>query len=176
MNKNERTRVTVNGNVYDDDDVLLGAVEVTLPNIEFLVQNVSGAGIQGNIDIPVIGQINAMSIGIKFTHPGHNAYRLAQPRLHNIVLRIAEQEEDVVSRALRLLGTRHHMGIYPKSFTTGTFAPASNANASGEYTVHYWQAYEKADGVESKFVDIDQLAEKFEIDGVDYLAEVRALT
>ena len=51
----------------------------------------------------------------------------------------------------------------------GTVAPAAPTNGSGEYSVRYWATY--IDG--AKVREIDPLNFICEVNGVDYLADVR---
>ena len=59
--------------------------------------------------------------------------------------------------------------VLPKKDGGGTLAPASAADASGEYAVRYWATY--VDG--QKIREIDPMNSICIINGVDYLADVR---
>ena len=62
------------------------------------------------------------------------------------------------------------MRVRPKKLAPGKVAVASPADASGEYAITYYAIYKN--GV--KKVEIDQLNFVYYVDGVDYLADVRA--
>ena len=70
----------------------------------------------------------------------------------------------------KAVAVKHVMVVVPKSLKGGTVSPAAPSNGSGEYAVRYWKTY--IDG--KKVREIDPLNFIFEVDGVDYLADVRA--
>ncbi|MBO7404521.1 MAG: phage major tail tube protein, partial [Clostridia bacterium] len=80
------------------------------------------------------------------------------------------QDEDTESGKLVVTSIKHVYVITGKSYTPGSFAPQSNANGSGEYAVRYWAIYENGE----KVAEFDPLNGKCLIDGVDYLAPVKA--
>lgn len=45
----------INFAVYEDGVEYVGMAGVTLPNLSAIVQTLSGAGIAGNVEVPVLG-------------------------------------------------------------------------------------------------------------------------
>lgn len=160
---------TINFAIYEDGKEFLGMAKVTLPDLTALTQSVSGAGIGGNMDAIIIGHYDAMTLGLNFRTTTEASISLAQPRRHNLDLRVAQQDYDTVGGALTVRKVKHVFVVVPKSTKGGTVAPASPTDGSGEYAVYYWAAY--IDG--KKKLEIDQANLICLIDGVDYLAEVR---
>ena len=64
---------------------------------------------------------------------------------------------------------KHVLVVNPKKFAPGKLAPASSAEASGEYPVTYYATY--IDG--KKVLEIDILNFIYYVNGVDYLEVVR---
>lgn len=64
---------------------------------------------------------------------------------------------------------KHVLVVNPKKFAPGKLAPASSAEASGEYPVTYYATY--IDG--KKVLEIDILNFIYYVNGVDYLEDVR---
>jgi hypothetical protein len=64
---------------------------------------------------------------------------------------------------------KHVLIVSPTKYNPGKLAPASSADASGEYAVTYYATY--IDGV--KELEIDVINFIFYVDGTDYLADVR---
>lgn len=163
------TNGVVSFNVYEDAVKLLGLAEVTLPNINYKTLNITGAGLSGDIEAVIAGVVDAMTMRIKFLSRTDQAISLAEPRIHDIDLRVAEQMEDTASGKLSAVGHKHMLRVIPKSLSGQTIAPASEASVDGEYAVRSWTEY--VDG--KKVTEIDPANIRCVINGVDYLADVR---
>lgn len=159
----------INFAVYEDSVEYVGMAGVTLPNLAAIVQTLSGAGIAGNVEVPVLGHYDVMSLTLNFRTTTEHSVRLSEPRRHNIDLRMAQQIEDTVAGEVKVQSIKHVLVVVPKTDTGGTVAPAAPTNGSGEYSVRYWATY--IDGV--KVREIDPLNFICEVNGVDYLADVR---
>lgn len=159
----------INFAVYEDSVEYIGMASVTLPNLAAIVQTLSGAGIAGNVEVPVLGHYDVMSLTLNFRTTTEHSVRLSEPRRHNIDLRMAQQIEDTVAGEVKVQSIKHVLVVVPKTDTGGTVAPAAPTNGSGEYSVRYWATY--IDG--AKVREIDPLNFICEVNGVDYLADVR---
>lgn len=159
----------INFAVYEDSVEYVGMAGVTLPNLAAIVQTLSGAGIAGNVEVPVLGHYDVMSLTLNFHTTTEHSVRLSEPRRHNIDLRMAQQIEDTVAGEVKVQSIKHVLVVVPKTDTGGTVAPAAPTNGSGEYSVRYWATY--IDG--AKVREIDPLNFICEVNGVDYLADVR---
>lgn len=161
----------INFAVYEDATEFLGMSEATLPDLSFLTQEISGAGIAGNIESVIICHMEAMTLTLNFRTVSKSQMKLAAPKVHNIDLRVAQQDHDTTAGALKTTGVKHVLKVTPKKTALGKVAPASTADGSGEYAVSYYAVY--IDGV--KNTEIDPLNFICIIDGVDYLKEVRKI-
>ena len=159
----------INFAVYEDSVEYVGMAGVTLPNLAAIVQTLSGAGIAGNVEVPILGHYDVMSLTLTFRTTTEHSVRLSEPRRHNIDLRMAQQIEDTVAGEVKVQSIKHVLVVVPKTDTGGTVAPAAPTNGSGEYSVRYWATY--IDG--AKVREIDPLNFICEVNGVDYLADVR---
>lgn len=161
---------TINFRVFEDGREHLGLASVTLPNLNYVVQSISGAGIAGTVDYPIIGQIEAMELGISFRTTQPNASKLAAPKRHQIELRSAQQNDDPIAGQLTVDAVKHVFVIVPKTLTGGSVAPAAATDGSGTYSVLYWK--ETINGQVTK--EIDPVNRVCVIDGVDYMEDVRS--
>ena len=159
----------INFAVYEDSVEYVGMAGVTLPNLAAIVQTLSGAGIAGNVEVPVLGHYDVLSLTLNFRTTTEHSVRLSEPRRHNIDLRMAQQIEDTVAGEVKVQSIKHVLVVVPKTDTGGTIAPAAPTNGSGEYSVRYWAT--DIDG--AKVREIDPLNFICEVNGVDYLADVR---
>ncbi len=160
----------INFAAYEDNQEFLGMAKVTLPDLTMLTQTISGAGIAGNVEAPIMGHIDTMSLGLSFRTTTEASIRLSEPRRHNLDLRVAQQYEDTVAGVVTAQAVKHVLVVVPKSDKGGSIAPASPSDGSGEYAVRYWATY--IDG--EKVREIDPLNAIFLVNGVDYLASTRA--
>ena len=84
-------QAVINFAIYEDSNEYCGLASVTLPDLTALTQTVSGAGIAGNIEAPILGHIDAMTLTLNFRTVTEQTVRLSEPRRHNIDLRVAQQ-------------------------------------------------------------------------------------
>lgn len=155
--------------VYEDAINLIGVAQATLPDINYLTQQITGAGISGSIDAVLIGMVDAMTLALNFRSATDAAAKLSSPEKHNLDLRVAEQYWDTMAVGKEIQADKYVMVVVPKSFKPGTVAPASAADTSGEYSVQYYAAYKN--GVQ--LWEIDPWNDVCTIMGVDYMADVR---
>ena len=155
--------------VYEDANNFVGVAQATLPNINFLTQQLSGAGIAGNVEAVLTGMVDAMTLQLQFRSATDAAVTLAKPIKHNIDLRVAEQYWDTTDGKKNVKADKYVMTVIPKNFTPGNVAPAAAADASGEYSVYYYAAYK--DG--KKLWEIDPWNYICIIGDNDFMAQVR---
>jgi len=155
--------------VYEDAKNFVGISQAVLPNIAFLTQQITGAGISGNIDAVLTGMVDAMSLTLNFRSATDAAVKLMAPKRHNIDLRVAEQYWDTSNIAKAVAADKYVMVVVPKNTQPGTVAPAAAADASGEYSVYYYAGYRDGE----KLWEIDPWNYICNINGVDYMQDVR---
>ena len=155
--------------VYEDATEYYGMAEVTLPEITQISEEVKGAGIAGAFDGTFVGHLEAMSLTLNFRSVTTDAIKLAEPRKHQLDLRAAQQSWDNSTGRYVQQAVKHVLVVSPKKFAPGKLAPASSAEASGEYPVTYYATY--IDG--KKVLEIDILSFIYYVNGVDYLEDVR---
>lgn len=156
--------------VYEDSVNFLGISKATLPDIKFLTQTITGAGISGNIEAVLTGVTDAMTLALTFRSATDAAVSLMKPIKHSIDMRVAEQYWDTTQSQKVVAADKYVMTIMPKTFSPGSVAPASAADTSGEYSVYYYAGYKGG----QKLWEIDPLNYICNIGGVDYMADVRA--
>lgn len=161
--------LVVNFAVYEDANEYLGMAEATLPDLEYLAEELSGAGIAGNVEEIIIGHLSAMTTTLNFRTVCKAAVRLLEPRTHKLDLRVAQQQMNNRTSETTITGVKHIMRVKPKKTALGKVAAASTADVSGEYATQYYAMY--MDG--EKVTEVDPLNFICIINGYDYLADVR---
>ena len=159
----------INLEIYEDSVNLMGVAKVQLPAIAFPCVNISGAGMMGEMEVPLYGMVSNMTTTITWLTPHGDAVKLMSPKKHQLDMRVAEEYWDVEQAEVGLWADKYVMVVRPKTTTPGTVAPMSAAEASGEYVVYYFAAYKNGE----QMWEVDKRNMKCVILGVDYMAEVR---
>ena len=159
----------INFAVFEDSVEYAGMATATLPDLTYLTQTISGAGLAGNIEAPILGHIDAMTLGLAFRTTTPQSVKLSEPRRHTIDLRAAVQNENPVSGQIEVGREKHLLVVVPKNTVGGSLAPAQPTNGTGEYSVRYWATYINGEKVR----EIDPVNFICYMNGVDYLAPVR---
>ncbi|MBE6012084.1 MAG: phage tail protein [Lachnospiraceae bacterium] len=160
---------TINFAIYEDSTEFYGMAEVTLPEISHITEEIKGAGIAGAFNSGYIGHLEAMTLTLNFRSVTKDAIKLQEPRNHQLDLRAAQQYRDNTTGTYEKQNVKHIIIASPTKFTPGKVAPASPAEASGEFSVTYFATF--LDG--KKMLEVDILNFIYFVNGTDYLADVR---
>lgn len=155
--------------MYENGGALIGIAKVTMPTIKYKTVTASGAGLMGDVTIPLAAMIEAMTFNIQFSSVTDAAVQLGTNEWHDVALYAADQYFDSVSRKEEIEQNRFELSIRPTETSAGTIATASAADASGVYSVCKYTVYKNG----AKVIDIDQFSQQHEVNGVDNAAPVR---
>ncbi|MDR0223348.1 MAG: phage major tail tube protein [Oscillospiraceae bacterium] len=125
----------INFQVYENATEYYGMAEVGLPEISNITNEVKGAGISGTFESVVLGHLEAMTLTLNFRTLVRDAVALHEPRDHQIDLRVAQQDKNTVTGQTKVVALKHVFVCKPKKLNPGKVAPATPADASGEYAV-----------------------------------------
>lgn len=159
----------VNAAVYENNTEYMGVADIQLPDISQLTAEVQGAGIAGKYTSPVIGQVESMTMTMTFNTVTSETYKLTTPDAHTIEIRVAQQHRDRGTGSISREGIKYVLIVRPISLKPGKVAPATTADASGEYAVSYFAGY--VDG--KKMLEVDPVNFIFIMNGKDYLEDIR---
>ena len=159
----------INFQVYENATEYYGMAEVGLPEISNITNDVQGAGISVTFESVVLGHLEALTLTLNFRTLVREAIMLLEPRDHQIDLRVAQQDKDTVAASMTVTALKHVFVCRPKTLSPGSVAPASPADASGEYAVTYWATFING----AKTLEIDICNFIYYVNGKDYLADVR---
>ena len=155
--------------VYENSNMFIGIADAELPTLEAMTETVSGAGIAGEYDSPLIGHYQSMTLSLNWRTPTPKQLALAAPKIHQLDLRGAIQVNDAANGRYRSVPLRVLVNGTPKTTNPGKFEKNASMDSSNELEVTYFKIW--YDGKE--YIEIDKLNYICKIDGVDYLAEVR---
>lgn len=160
----------INFKVYNGKNDLLGIATVDLPEIEAMSDTVSGAGISGEVETPVLGHYSSMTCTFAWNMITKLGMALAKPDTHEIDLRGAQQSRDTTTGKLAIVPVRCTLRVVPKTVTLGTFEPGATTDTEQEFEVLYMKLY--VDNAE--VIEIDKFNFKAKFGGDDTLAQVRS--
>ena len=156
-------------NTYLDGNKMIGvAASVTLPEVKMK----TGAGINGEIDSPTIGQFESMEQEIDFNVLYSSAMDMLSPlSVVNLTLRAAQQVYDKTGgyafKGLRVV----EMGRV-KTFNPGKVEKGEGMEA--KVTLELTYLLVENDG--SPLLEVDKLNGVYKVNGVDMLAGISELT
>ena len=110
----EHNGLNISYTVYEDAIEKLGVTEATLPDLEYMSETLSGAGIGGEIEEVLIGMMSAMTTTLNFRNVCPAAVSLAEPRTHKIDLRVAQQVTDSKTGDTKVVSVKHILKLKPK--------------------------------------------------------------
>lgn len=148
----------INSRIYVDGNTCLGTGDVDLPSIEYMTETISGAGIAGEADTPILGHLQSMTIGITWRTIEASNVRLAAMKAHSLDIRGSQQIYDSAKGEYKTLPVRVSVKAAPKSVQLGKFAVGATTDTKTELEVTYLK------------VDIDGKTE-VEIDKFNYVAK-----
>nr|DAP18339.1 MAG TPA: tail tube protein [Caudoviricetes sp.] len=166
---------TINGfNVYKNGQKLIGvADEVTLPDFSTMTTSITGAGIAGSIDVPIVGFLENMDFQVPFRTLTDDMFAVMDPKEQvNLSLRGSIQVTDTSTGTISYLGMRVVVRGYLKSFSPGSIKVADAMNSSVTLSVSYILI--EVDGKVK--LEHDKFNSKFVVNGVDVMNKVRSLT
>lgn len=155
--------------VYKNGTDYLGASDIVLPNINAMTQTVSGAGIGGEIDMPILGAFQAMSVTLNWRTVTHEAVSLLAQSTVSLDFRGAQQIYDKTDGSLKSVGTKVTVKAIGKNGTLGNFQSGSTTGTSNELEVTYIKITQDGKDI----LEVDKMNYVFKVDGVDNLATVR---
>lgn len=156
--------------VYLGNSRLIGTGEVTLPSIAAQTTEVSGAGIGGNLEIPVLGHFDSMVVGIAFRTQEIDAAELMRPVSHDLVFRASQQVYDGAGGNIKTEPVVVYARCMPKSQDLGKLKAGEAIDGKVELEVSRLRVVK--DGRE--LMEIDKLNGIYRVLGTDYSASVRS--
>ena len=161
----------INFAVYENGSEYLGLANATLPDKVNKKQTVNGAGIAGDVDVPVVGNYDAMSLKLTFTDVNDHTYKICTAGRRIITLNAAHEQYNSTKGEIEIVPHKYVIEALKTGRTNGTVAPASMQGASVDFSVLSLKEYINGELVEDfdpiNFKDIDA-------SGTDNLAAVRS--
>lgn len=172
INSQSIPEIINNFKVYNGDgDELIGVTsEMSLANLNNLTASISGAGIAGTYNTPVIGQYDSIQQEVPFRVMYKEMATIMNPmKVARLNIRGAIQVTNKSTGVSDMCGFRYVVGGRCVSAKPGSMQPANPMSASA--TIEATYILVEIDG--EKVVEIDKLNNICRIDGTDLLEAVR---
>lgn len=156
-------------NAYNDGNKLIGVVDVELPELSYMSESISGAGIAGEIETTVLGMVESMKTTLTWRTITKAASVLSAPRIHAIELRGSQEIFDSGAGTKFSQPVRIALRVQPKRYAGGSFEVGTSTGSENEFEVTYYKLI--LDGETT--IEVDKYNFICFIDGTDYLADVR---
>lgn len=166
---NQMAEKLINFKVYLDGSDLLGTADVQLPELAAMTDTVKGAGIAGEVEVPIVGHYGAMSLTINWRTFNGDTTTLAKPKAHHLDLRGAVQVYDAGTGRYRTVAQKVVVRAIPKKTNLGKLDVGAGQDSASEFEVNYIKFF--LDGKEK--LELDKYNYICRIDGEDYLADIR---
>lgn len=160
----------VNYRVYKDGNEIIGTATVDLPEISYMTDTISGAGIAGEIDSPVLGHIQSMSMTLNWRTIETPALEMLNIDGAELTLRGSMQNWDMSVNKRVTVPVKITARCAPKTMSLGSLSPAAATDSSTELEV----LYIKIDVNGETVVEIDKLNFKCVVGGTDLFESVRS--
>lgn len=160
----------INYRVYNGAKDLIGVASVDLPELAAMTDTVSGAGIAGEVDSPVLGHFQSMTVTLNWRTIEKSALALATQKAHSLELRGSQQVYDAANGMLTSVPVKVVLSVIPKTMSLGSFNVGSATDSSNEFEVLYMKVFVGGEEV----VEIDKYNYVCKFNGEDALASVRS--
>ncbi len=156
--------------MYLDGVDLLGIADIELPSMEWMGDDVSGAGIAGKYKSPTVGHFDSLTIKCKWRVLTKNQVKLMAHKAHHLDCRGSAQRYDAgageyADYPIKLVvkGLSIKQGL-------GKMETAKQQDNESEFECLYLKLW--LEGQEA--IEIDKLNYIYKVNGTDYLAETRS--
>lgn len=154
---------------YEDNNSLIGVVDVALPDVSFLSDSVGGAGLAGEIDMPALGLTESMTVTINFKdvidQPDFISKTAKQLTFYGSIDTFDENASAYEEVALKVTTK-----LISKKLGLGTLAKASAMGTNMEFECLYLKIVVNG----KEILEIDKINYIFKTNNEDLLADTRA--
>jgi P2 family phage contractile tail tube protein len=160
----------INFSIYDSESQdLLGVAELTLPNFEAMTETISGAGLAGEVDMPVLGHFGSMTVEISWRTMTEAASKLSRQMGHHLDMRGSIEQYNERTGEISSMPIKVTVITVPKSLSMGNLNVGTGSDTSNEMECTYIKVW--LDGAE--VVELDKFNYIYRVHGTDYLESVR---
>ena len=144
-------------------------VDVDLPDIQFMTETISGAGIMGEMESITPGHTSVLTLALNIRAIIGNDFKVLEPRAYNWEIKAGIQSYDetegkITTGKLSIMAR----GI-PKGFSLGKASVGKATDSKREFTINYL----KIEYDDTEVLELDKTNMIFRLNGIDYSADLR---
>lgn len=155
---------------YKDDTDLIGVVDIELPEFQALSAEITGAGVAGKVDAPVLGHFDPMSMTLNFRAWTKNVMELAKPKAHQMDLRGSIQVYDAGKGEYSTVPVQIVAKAVPSKTGTGKYSTGEGMETKIEMSIMYIKI--RLD--DEDHIEYDPFNYIFKVGDEDFLEKVKA--
>lgn len=159
----------INAKIYLEGDELMGTGTVDLPELSYMKESLSGLGIAGELESPVIGHFESLTLTINWNTVTKDGVKLLQAKKHQINVYGSVQYYDAGSGEFTPRQCKVTADCLPKKTGIGKAEMGKKMDSGTELECINIKLTVEGEEV----LDYDKLNFKCVIMGVDQLAEVK---
>jgi uncharacterized protein len=161
----------INGMVYalDQASQFIGVASVDLPEVSNMTETMTGFGLSGEYEAPVLGHFQDSTLTLHFHTITPDAYKLSKQQVRQLEVRTSIQFEDTSAGIFTPIAARYVFKTHPKSIKFGKIEPAKSQDLSVDMSVISFTVYYN----DKRVMQFDKFNFINEVDGTDNLYVVR---
>lgn len=137
MAVNDIVQQNINYEVFVDGNRYLGTATVDLPDVQYITEEIAGAGIAGKIDVPTLSHIENFEVTLHWRSIFERPIYLLSQTSFMLSLRAAMQQYDAATGGLKVLSVRIELRALAVEANLGTLEPASNTETESKFHPDY---------------------------------------
>lgn len=162
----------VNFAIYrEGETVPLGLADVDLPSFQAMTETTAGAGIAGEVENPVVGKYQSMTLTLNWRLTTTNTTTLAAPMAHSLDIRAAHQYYEAAGGRFQFRSMRIWAKCVPKNTELGKAEPGKMMGSRSEFEINYIKI--ELDG--EVVIEVDKYNFICVVHGVDYMTDIRQI-
>lgn len=155
--------------VNKDGKEEVGIADVDLPDLEYMSDKMSGAGISGEVEMPTIGHYSSMTTKLSWRVITNSSIDLSSPRAHDLEFIGAQQEYDATAGEIKVKSVKINTRLIPKKMGLGKLEVSNKTGTSNEFETLYL----KVTIDDKEVLEIDKFNRISKVGGVDYMQAIR---
>lgn len=154
---------------YDDNNRFIGMATVDLPTFEYTNTDISGAGIQGVVNVPTLGQTSSMQVTLHWNNITREAFQLLQQKAHTIAMYGAAQYLSTDTHNPEVAQVKIKFTGLAKKVELGKFEQSSTTDTTSEFEITALEV--KVNG--ETMLEVDKFNYVFKVGEVDWFEAIR---
>lgn len=156
--------------IFSKGNRLLGNGEVSLPDLEFMNVDMSGAGLSGKFKAPIKGFLDSAELEITWHTINEDLDIFLIPNAQDLILYSAMENYDASTGNLKAQQVKISVRGFNAKTGLGSLKPAEQTESKTTLEIIYM----KVEVGGKVLAEFDKINYKYIVNGVDYLADVRS--